>query len=204
MTGKQHSIIGILAGLILGVGYAMGKSQVVEFKIIIPIVIGAFIGSLIVDIDSKKSKASQQFTRIITILSWILLIFVIYQKYLSNNSLIQGVVGHDGVKYYFDKIRVIFAIAMSKYVKSGLAFTVLCILTTLGKLSPHRQFTHKWFGTTLFCVTAYFCFEKSLATGFILGYILHILADKTTPAGIKFFDFKLPLQNRRGKLDFHF
>lgn len=204
MTGKQHSIIGILAGFILGVGFAMGKSQMIEFKIIIPIVIGALIGSLIVDIDSKKSKASQQFTRVITILVWILLIFVIYQKYLSSNSLIKGVVGNGGIQYYFDKIRFLFAIAISKYIKSGFACTILCILTTLGKLSPHRQFTHKWFGTMLFCITAYFCFEKILAVGFILGYILHILADKTTPAGVKFLDFKLPLQNRRGKLDFHF
>ncbi len=204
MTGKQHSIIGILAGLILGFGYAMGKSQFVEFKIVVPIVIGALIGSLIVDIDSKKSKASQQFTRIITILIWIFLIFVIYQKYLASNSLIKGVVGSGGIQYYFDKIRVLFVIAVSKYIKDGFAFTVLCILTTLGKLSPHRQFTHKFFGTALFCVTAYFCFEQNLAAGFILGYILHILADKTTPAGLRFLDFKLPLQNRRGKLDFHF
>ena len=40
---------------------------------------------------------------------------------------------------------------------------ILCVLTTLGEMSPHRQFTHKWFGTSLFCITAYFAFENKIA-----------------------------------------
>ena len=204
MSGKQHSCIGTVAAIILGVGFTVGKSGAINILTVLLFVIGALVGSLIVDIDSKKSKASQQFTRIVTIIFWVFLIFVIYQKYLSNNALINGAMNFTGIKSLFDKIVILFLIIAKTYIKSGFALMILCVLTTLGKMSPHRQFTHKWFGTSLFCITAYFAFESRLAVGFILGYILHIIADKTTPAGIDFFDFKLPLQNRRGKLDFHF
>lgn len=204
MSGKQHSCIGIVLAIILGMGFTVGKTGAVNILTVLLFVIGALVGSLIVDIDSKKSKASQQFTRVVTMVFWAFLVFVIYQKYLSNNSMINGAMNFTGVKNLFDKIVVLFFIIARTYIKSGVALMFLCILTTLGKMSPHRQFTHKWFGTSLFCITAYFAFENRLAVGFILGYILHIIADKTTPAGIDFLDFKLPLQNRKGKLDFHF
>ena len=204
MSGKQHSCIGMISAIILGIGFTVGKTGAVDILTVLVFVIGALVGSLIVDIDSKRSKASQQFTRIVTIIFWVFLVFVVYEKYLSNNTLISGTLSFTGIKSLFDKIVILFLIIAEKYIKSGFALMILCVLTTLGKMSPHRQFTHKWFGTALFCITAYLAFENKLAVGFILGYILHIIADKTTPAGIDFFDFKLPLQNRRGKLDFHF
>ena len=75
------------------------------------------------------------------------------------------------------------------------------ILTILGKLSPHRMFTHKWLGLLLFCLSTYLMGNEFLAVGFTMGYILHIIADRITKNGkyLNFFQFKLPLKNSRNK-----
>ena len=110
MSGKQHSCIGIVSAIILGMGFTVGKTGAVNILTVLLFVIGALVGSLIVDIDSKKSKASQQFTRVVTMVFWAFLVFVIYQKYLSNNSMINGAMNFTGVKNLFDKIVVLFFI----------------------------------------------------------------------------------------------
>lgn len=184
MSGKTHSFIGIVVAIILWIGYTMGISGVIKLEILAPIMIGSLIGSLIVDIDCKRSKASQIFTGVVTILIWIILFFVMCYKY--------AILDFDFIKPVIEKIII--------YSESKKGLVIFCILVTLGKLSPHRQFTHKWFGTMLFSFVAIITFNRFVSVGFILGYISHILADKLTPAGVKFLEFKLPLVDRRGKI----
>ena len=111
MSGKQHSCIGTVAATILGVGFTVGQSGAINILTVLLFVIGALVGSLIVDIDSKKSKASKQFTRIVTIIFWVFLVFVVYQKYLSNNALINGAMNYTGIKSLLDKIAILFLIS---------------------------------------------------------------------------------------------
>lgn len=78
-----------------------------------------------------------------------------------------------------------------------ITFVVLCVLA---RLSPHRQFTHKILGTVLFGVSTFFLLPLPYFLAFEAGYISHILADKTTKAGLHFVDLKLPCQNSEGKI----
>lgn len=80
-----------------------------------------------------------------------------------------------------------------------LTFSIIAIV--LGKLSPHRMFTHKWLGTLMFCGSVYLTGNIYLALGFSMGYILHIVCDRFSPRGknLKFFEFKLPCKNSKNK-----
>ena len=101
-----------------------------------------------------------------------------------------------------------FSIANNYYMSSKnstevnyFAAIIFCVLTILGKLSPHRMFTHKWLGTLAFCSCVYFIGDTYLALGFSMGYILHIVCDRFSPRGknLRFFEFKLPCKNSKNK-----
>ena len=81
MSGKTHGFIGLVVAIILWIGYTLGLSGVIKINVLIPMMIGSFIGALIVDIDCKRSKASQVFSAIVTILIWILLVMILCEKY---------------------------------------------------------------------------------------------------------------------------
>ena len=80
-------------------------------------------------------------------------------------------------------------------------FNKILTFLIIGKLSPHRMFTHKWLGTFLFCGCVYFIGNIYLTLGFTMGYILHIVCDRFSPRGknLKFFEFKLPCRNSKNK-----
>ena len=86
-------------------------------------------------------------------------------------------------------------------IKNCTATIMFCITTILGKLSPHRMFTHKWLGTLMFCGSVYLTGNLYLSLGFAMGYILHIVCDRFSPRGknLKFFEFKLPCKNSKNK-----
>ena len=90
---------------------------------------------------------------------------------------------------------------MENNFKNYFAAIIFCVLTILGKLSPHRMFTHKWLGTLAFCSCVYFIGDTYLALGFSMGYILHIVCDRFSPRGknLRFFEFKLPCKNSKNK-----
>lgn len=150
-------------------------------------ILGAFVGSLMVDIDSKKSKAAQLYTKV----SFFLLVgYVIF-----------NISGTYAFKSLPSSAEVFKNIMLSE---NGLKLLPFIIVVFLGKVSPHRQFTHKILGTTLMIGTAYFGFKYDFTVGFAIGYLAHILADKTTKAGVKFFDLKLPMRTASGSYSFHF
>lgn len=182
MTGKQHvgigvtGTIGFMAVLVNAVGMVLNPFMSVAM------IIGSILGSYMPDIDSKKSKASQAFNKILLYVIVAFGVSNILSSFLNLNfaqELLSNVTGG---------------------VVSNLGMILFALLTFAGKLSPHRGFTHKWFGTALFCASAFLAFNSAFAIGFTLGYILHIAADRTTSAGkhLGFFEFRLPCQNSKG------
>ena len=179
MKGKEHMMIGTTATATMGIGFLITKTfdSVIY---LIPLIIGGFIGSYMPDIDSRKSKASQVFNKIIMIL------------------MVALVMGYSfGLAVSVDDMVNIFKYTSENYV--GLVF--FCANTVLGKLSPHRMFTHKILGTTSFCWSVFLIGNKYLALGFTTGYILHIVCDRFSPRGknLKFFEIKLPCRNSKNK-----
>lgn len=186
MSGKTHSIIGVaitLVFLILPSVVGLLPTKPVMWLCIL----GAFVGSLMVDIDSKKSKAAQLYTKVAFFL---LVVYVIF-----------NIAGTYAFKSLPSSAEVFKNIMLSE---NGLKLLPFIIVVFLGKVSPHRQFTHKILGTTLMIGTAYFGFKYDFTVGFAIGYLAHILADKTTKAGVKFFDLKLPMRTASGSYSFHF
>ena len=179
MKGKEHMMIGTTATATMGIGFLM-NNNIGDVVHLVPLIAGGFIGSYMPDIDSRKSKASQVFNKIIMIL------------------MVALVMGYSfGLAVSVDDMVNIFKYTSENYV--GLVF--FCANTVLGKLSPHRMFTHKWLGTIAFCYSASLMGNEYLSLGFTLGYILHIIADRITKNGkyLRFFQFKLPLKNSKDK-----
>ena len=170
MKGREHLAIGITATSIMGLAILnLDKDQNLNY--FIPLISGSIIGSYLPDIDAEKSKASQIFNKVLVIT--LLLFALIYKMNITNNvmEVLSSVIIQNKYSLYF------------------------IILITLGKLSPHRMFTHKWFGTMLFFYTIYNIGNIYLTLGFIMGYTLHIVGDRFSANGkhLNFFEFKLPL-----------
>lgn len=182
MTGKQHMVIGTTAST------TMGISLIVNHTISTPmpflcLIAGSFIGSYMPDIDSDKSKASQLFNKILTSL---ILIFTL--TYVTGQALMV----ENLLNWFNQNVGNLTGIIM------------FAVLTVLGKLSPHRMFTHKILGTCLFCYSVYLIGIPYFTYGFIMGYLLHITCDRFTKKGkhLRFFELKLPCKNSRNKTNF--
>ena len=180
MTGKQHMTIGTAVAAVGTYAYLGGDLSPRNLTtIVVPVLVGSFVGSYMPDIDSKKSKASQVFNKIV-----LSLILFLGLAHYVNLPIMEQVMG-------FAKDSVL----------GNLALLVFLANTVLGKLSGHRLYTHRWIGTLVFVGSVYFAFNLPFAVGFALGYALHLLADRTTAAGkdLKFFRVQLPMTNSRGK-----
>lgn len=183
MTGKQHMTIGTFGATILSLGFLKVSGATINPIALGAVVAGAAIGSYMPDIDSKKSKASQLFNKIV--LGFIL--------FVMGSNVISGVTGLTFIKDLME--------LTSGSIISNIGLVLFAGLSIAGKLSPHRQFTHKWLGTLAFCLVSFIAFKPFFAVGFSIGYLLHILGDRTTKAGkhLNFFELKLPCQNSKGK-----
>ena len=183
MSGKQHETIGVTISLLL-------IAILIYFQIATPgkwtiiLLIGVIVGSYMPDIDSKNSKVSQVVNNIICIM--LLMIFILHYTNIKQISYIND-----------------FILNITSDINKMFPFI---ILTILGKFSPHRMFTHKILGTSLFIFSVYFMGSDILTIGFAIGYILHILADRTTAAGknLHFFEIKLPMMNSKNKFNVYF
>ncbi|MBS2904852.1 metal-dependent hydrolase, partial [Klebsiella pneumoniae] len=111
------------------------------------------------DIDSHKSTASQVFNKV---LMFIIIIIALFYTF--------GIKFNTSYIYFLNKILDL----------NSKGIILFSILTVLGKLSPHRMFTHKWLGTLAFCYSTTLMGNDYLSLGFSLGYILHIIADRIT------------------------
>ena len=176
MTGKQHMIIGTTASLTMS-AFLISSKSINSTLPVIALVGGSIIGSYMPDIDSDKSKASNK-----AVTS---LIIAFTLAYITGQAL------------NFKNLANLLKINGQNL--SGI--TLFSILTILGKLSPHRMFTHKILGTSLFCLSVYLMGNLYITFGFIMGYVLHIVCDRFTKKGkyLKFFELKLPCKNSRNK-----
>ncbi|MCR4944507.1 MAG: metal-dependent hydrolase [Clostridium sp.] len=179
MTGKQHMVIGTTASVTMSAFLVMNNT--INSPLPIACLIGgSFVGSYMPDIDSEKSKASTAFNKVLAVL---IILFTI--TYVSGQLLM--------VENLLNWIKI------NK--ESLIGIITFSIVTILGKLSPHRMFTHKILGTALFCYSIYLMGNLYFTFGFILGYLLHIVCDKFTKNGkyLTFFEFKLPCKNSKNK-----
>lgn len=179
MRGKEHMIVGTTATATMGIGFLITKTFD-SAMYLVPLITGGFIGSYMPDIDSHNSKARQFFNKILTFLIIAMLVGYFLGIALSVNDILNFL--QNNSKNYFGII-------------------MFGITTILGKLSPHRMFTHKWLGTIMFCTSVYMIGNIYLALGFFMGYVLHIVCDRFSPRGknLKFFEFKLPCKNSKNK-----
>ena len=181
MTGKQHSTIGLVAGAVGSYAYLGGNLSPSNLATVVaPVLVGSFIGSYLPDIDSKKSKASQVF-----------------------NKIVLGVVCSLGAAYYLNLpiLNEVMGLVRDSFV-GNLGLLVFIVNIVLGKLSGHRLYTHRFIGTLVFIGSAFMAFNTVFAVGLAVGYLLHIAADRTTADGknLKFFKVQLPMTNSKGKL----
>lgn len=179
MRGKEHMIVGTTATATMGIGFLVTKTFDSAIYLV-PLITGGFIGSYMPDIDSHNSKARQVFNKILTFFIISMVLGYILGIALSVNDILNFL--QNNIRNYFGII-------------------IFAITTILGKLSPHRMFTHKWLGTMMFCTSVYMIGNIYLALGFFMGYVLHIVCDRFSPRGknLKFFEFKLPCKNSKNK-----
>ncbi len=182
MSGKEHMIVGTTATITMGVGFLLNDS-LESTAFLAPLIIGGFVGSYMPDIDSHKSKASQVINKIIMLVIVFLTLGYFFGLAFSLND----------IKMW-----------LNANINNLSGVILFAITTILGKLSPHRMFTHKWFGTLIFCTSTFLMGHKYFAIGFTMGYVLHIVCDRFTKQGknLKFFEFKLPCKNSRNKTVF--
>ena len=192
MSGKVHSMIGITLTAFLGSAYMLHSLGAIDSSTLLLLMSGALIGSLMPDIDSKRSIASQKFTSLAVIFLIVFSAIAIANSINSRAQLAQS------LETTIHSVPVQWVKQMLEQVTDLSGLLVFLVLTTLGKLSPHRGFTHKVMGTFCFCAVAFIAFNNTFATGFTSGYLLHILADKMTPAGLTFLEIVFPLQKSNG------
>jgi len=157
MTGKTHMAVGVGAATI------MLPSN--DIKSILGGTALAVIGSLIVDIDTHKSKG------------------FIFLKNLLGCAIILIILGLL-VKFKFN-INIFNYITQNKELtKLFPAFVIFLILIVLGSISSHRSFTHSIIGFILFTIPIYMM-TGELFKWFAIGYAAHILADILNKKEIK-------------------
>lgn len=146
----------------IGIAAALTISynQPVESQLIL--VTASAIGSLIPDLDHPKGKLNQK------------LLFI-------NNNLYRAL-------FYLS----ISSIFMYLYYSIGTEiFIILSLVSCLVGISSHRSFTHSIIGFLLTSSIIKMGVSKfnlpSIYNGFVIGYILHLIADSFTPKGIKLF-----------------
>lgn len=179
MKGKEHMIVGTTATATMGVGFLITKTFDSALYLV-PLIVGGFVGSYMPDIDSHNSKARQAFNKILTFSVIALVMAYVLGIALSVTDILNFI---------------------EKNSSNYIGMILFCITTVLGKLSPHRMFTHKFIGTIMFCLSVYLIGNIYLSLGFAMGYILHIVCDRFSPRGknLRFFEFKLPCKNSKNK-----
>ncbi len=179
VSGRKHMIIGTAATITIAVVLLI-KNIFSGFDLFIPMIAGGIIGSYMPDIDAQRSTAAQTFNKVLTVL-----ITAMAMSYTL------------GLVINVDNIMKIFKVSNGNL--DGVI--VFAWVTLLGKLSPHRMFTHKWLGTIMFCGSSFMIGSQFFGIGFTIGYLLHIICDRFSRKGkfLRFFQFKLPCKNYKNK-----
>lgn len=171
MNGEVHMAVGTAAAT--GMALVLPQMQASDMKMLGLGIGCAIIGALMPDIDANgESKIKKQFRKTLTFLACGLVATIVYGY--STGSL-------DSIVNQFLHTRAFFGLA---------GFLVLSII---GYMSGHRQFTHWLLACVLFTTCWYIMFGQTFAIWFGLGYLSHILIDLLNKKPIKLF-FPLPLK----------
>ena len=180
-SGNVHATIGLIGPEVIMFGANKFLNLGLDSKAMVVVGVGAVIGSLIVDIDSKRSKASQIFNK--ALMGFIAIYFGV-------------MIAHRTMDVPIPEINLVGVIHDYK------PAVLLLLLTFVSHLSPHRVFTHKIIGTLSFIILGLITFNRVFFYGYAIGYILHLIADAAlTKEKLEFFELRLPLQNSKG--EFH-
>ena len=159
MTGKTHMAV--------GVGIALSLLHTKDIKVIIGGTVLALIGSIIVDIDTEKSKGSKLVGEIFVTLVIVLLLGVFLR-----------------IKYNVNTLGYITA--NKSIMQMTPALLILLAFVGLGKLSTHRTFTHSLIGIVAFTIPIYMLVGP-LYIWFLIGYGVHIIADLLNKKNVRLF-----------------
>lgn len=164
MTGKTHMAIGAgVTTLVLPTN---------DIKTVIGGTILALIGSLIVDIDTDKSKGAiflkEAFGGII-----VLIILGVILQAKSNINVLNYITGNKTI----NQILPVLIISV--------------VLLTIGKFSSHRGFTHSLIGIVAYTIPVYIL-SGSLYIWFLVAYIAHVVADMLNKKEVRLL---YPLKN---------
>lgn len=157
MTGKTHMSI--------GVGTATLLMHTKDVKIIIGGTILVLVGSLIVDIDCKKSKGSKLLKELFASAIIITLLGVFLHS-KSNVNILIYITGNK---------------SLLQMVPAVLLLTTMIII---GKFSSHRSFTHSIIGIMGFTAPIYML-VGTLYSWFLIGFMTHIFADILTKEKVR-------------------
>ena len=144
----------------IAAGLTISFGQRVENQLIL--VLASALGSLIPDLDHPKAKLNQKLL-------------------LINNNFYRSL-------FYLSLGSIFMYLYFANKIES---FLLLGIVSFLVAISNHRSFTHSIIG---FLASASIVGMGTLKyglssaySGFVIGYILHLVADFFTPKGIKLF-----------------
>ena len=157
MNGENHLKI----GLVTGATYCLATGQAKMLPLALPV---AGVAALLVDIDSKKSKANK-LLKIVAPVSAL----IAGAAYTMNNEILNTV-----------------RTSLEHPTTSVMGFILFLITLAIGKMSDHRKFTHRFYGTAMFIASAYMM-SPMIFMPFALGYMSHIIADSMTTAKVEFF-----------------
>ena len=130
-------------------------------KLMLPMYVGAVIvGSVLPDIDaSGEGTAKRYFRHIIAFLFVTAAVILIYAKQKHMINFVQE-----------NFVRLLFT-------HVGIGFVLLLIFTIIGYFSPHRGYTHRWYGALTFCFAWCLIFGWTSTLWFGTGFLAHQYLD---------------------------
>lgn len=153
MQGKTHNMVGISCAL-TATGIISGGD--VSLPLIATSFIAGGLGSLVPDIDSKKSIGSSLLKRIIKIGMLLLLLYKFFYPYVCGESLQIS--------------------SPACITQSLLGWLPLFLIFLFGMNTHHRTFMHSF----TVCIASTICLYillPSCATYYLIGYVSHLLLD---------------------------
>lgn len=160
-----HITLGVILGIICII-FNLGMSQDVLYAA----VIATILGSIIPDIDHKRSKVRNLFR-------WLLLITLLFIVYLTLASYFQ--IGFDLSILFKENILLLFIVfALSIFISSIIVYIVESLIP------KHRGPVHRISASILYALLVYFVanvfgFEQAAVIAFwgFLGYLSHLFMD---------------------------
>ncbi len=160
MEGNTHIAVGIASSLII----LQPNSNIKELFLGTSL---AVVGSLVSDIDTRKSKANKTINK----LGWFI-------GFFSITSLILDYIFEFGIYE-----RVLNDIFIMRIIVAISLFSVLIMFT---KITNHRTFSHSIVGVISFYVPVFILFDK-ISNYFLIAIISHIFIDLFNKKKIQLF-----------------